>query len=206
MQVSKQEDGIKKVFGKITVDKVSEGRKKNAHQAQIRQIISVVYPGVRSNNSLNDKLFSGSEFGVEAKSFEERRVCFLPIPIGTTAEEVQARLDALPNARIAKILSLNPILSKEQENAMKTGLSKNEDGSLKTIDDYRESQSIRNEQGEKVYYQGHEQYRQTIFQDGSLGPVEDVDLRADDLSDFNPIHMSESALAAVTTYGAKTEF
>jgi len=204
MQVSKQDRGLKQSFGPITVDKVGPSLNPKKHQAQVRQVVTTIYPGVRSGNSLQDGLFSDAEFNAESQSFEENRVAFLPIPIGTTVEQVLDKIKSFPNARLIRILSLNPILSEEQKQAMEKGLSKNEDGSIKTIEDYANAQAVRTEEGgPEVLYKGHRQYRVTSFMNGVSGPVEDIDTREEDLFDMNPIQMTEGQFQAKTAAEAK---
>jgi hypothetical protein len=109
----------------------------------------------------------------------------------------------LPHARIIKILSLFPILTEEQTNAIRTGLSKNDDGSPMTQEDYAKKQAIVDKDNQPVLWNGFSQYRVTAFTDGKSGPVEDVDKRQDDLLDLAPIHMTAQEVAATTVAEAK---
>lgn len=207
MQTAKQTTGIVKVYGAITVDKVGPSLNSKKAQAQLRQTVTNVYPGVRPGNSLNDGLFTAEEFGSETQEFIEERVAFVPVPLTATLEDVQKRISALPKARITRILSLKPILTKEQENAMVQGLSKNEDGSPKTMEDYENSQHILNKAKEKVLYQGkYPQYRVTSFLDGNSSEPQDLDFREEDLLDLYPLQMSADQLLATTARGARKAF
>lgn len=193
MQNAKQ-SGARKTYGKITVDKVGPSLNSKRDEAQLRQAVVSEYPGIRPNNSLNSGLFDESEFGVPGQKFTEERVCWIPVPSGTTKEEVEKRLEQLTNARLIRILSLRPILTEEQTAAMERGLSKNPDGSLKTIEDYAEQQAVRERSedgnGQKLTYKGHQQYRAIAFQDGKAGAVEDIDLREEDILDMQPVEMA----------------
>lgn len=186
-----QTAGPDKIFGKITVDEVREGLNPKKHTAQLRQVVTSVYAGVRNGNSLQDPLFTDEQFGTEPTSYEEQRIAFVDVPKGFTKLQVEAQLKKLPKARIYRILSLTPILTQEQERAIAVGLSKNPDGSPMTIEDYK-AKFIVNPKGEAVLYNGHNQYRTTKF---SQTVTEDVDLRAEQLIELSAgaMQMSESA-------------
>lgn len=198
MQLTKQNVGVRKSYGTITVDNVSPSLNEKKHQAQLRQVVTSIYPGVRPGTSLSDGLFPAEAFGAEAQEYSEERVTWVPVPVGTTKEQVEAQLKSLPNARLVRILSLKPILSEEQKNAMQIGLSKSQaNGAPLTEDDYREKQAVRYgdghpQAGQKIPYNNHEQYRVITFMDGKAGAVEDIDLREDDLNDLVPVQMGES--------------
>jgi hypothetical protein len=195
MQPAKSSTGVRKVYGKITVDKVEPSLNEKKHQAQIRQSVTNIYPGVRAGNSLNDALFPAEAFGTEAQEYTEQRVGWIDVPVGTTAEQVQQALDKLPNARLVRILDLKPILSEEQKRAMETGLSKKADGNLLTLNDYREKQAVRDSKTkEKIAYKGHEQYRVIAFMRGDSGPVEDIDMRDETLASAEPVHFGQEML------------
>lgn len=206
MQIAKQNTGVTYQFGKIVVDKVGPSLNEKKHQAQLRQLVTSIYPGVRPGNSLTDPLFSAEAFGAKAQEFVEERVTWVPVPVGTTKEQVEAQLEKLPNARLVRILSLNPILTEEQKNAMKAGLSKStETGAPLTEDDYREKQAVRYgkehpQAGEKIPYGEYEQYRIIAFMDGKNGAVEDIDLRAQDLESLKAIHMGEEPVLESTKF------
>lgn len=173
---------IVKSFGAITVDNVGPSLNPKKHQAQVRQIVTSLYPGARGSNSLSDGLFQDSEFGV-GEAFEEVRVTWIPVPIGTTVEAIQAQLAKHTNARLVKTLSLYPILSEEQRNAMATGISS------KTLADYEEK-CVLNAEGQAVMYKGYKQYRHISYRNTA---VEDVDLRDAEVADFAPISMGTAS-------------
>lgn len=174
----KAQNSIRNSYSKITVDSVGPSLNVKKHQAQIRQTVTALYPGARANNSLSDKLFEPENFGL-GESYDEVRVTWIPVPIGTTIEEVQAKLAKHPNARLVRTLSLNPILSEEQIQAMEQGVSD------KTMEDYK-AKFIVDPSGAAVLYKGHKQYRHIAFRTEA---VADVDLRESDLKDAGPISM-----------------
>lgn len=206
MQLSKQNTGIQYHFGKIVVDNVGPSLNEKKYQAQLRQVVTSVYPGVRPGTSLSDPLFPAEAFGAETQEFTEDRVTWVPVPIGTTKEQVEKQLEGLPNARLIRILSLNPILTEEQKNAMAAGLSKSQEtGAPLTVDDYREKQAVRYGKehelaGHKIPYKGYEQYRVIAFMDGKNGPVEDIDLREQDLESMKAVHMGEEPVLESTKF------
>jgi hypothetical protein len=178
----KTENSVSRTFGRITVDSVGPSLNPKKHQAQVRQIVTSLYPGARGANSLSDALFADKQFGV-GEAFEEVRVTWIPVPIGTTVKQVEAQLAKHPNAVLQRTLSLNPILSEEQEQAMASGLS------TKTLDDYREKHIV-DAQGNPVLYKGRKQYRNISFR---ITAVEDVDLRDSDFADFAEVSMTEKS-------------
>lgn len=176
--------------GSVTVDKVGVSpnfQKEGSISAQLRQVIKTktTYPAKRMTSSMDDALFTPEAFGLgEGQSYDgiEQRVHWLNIPIGTTAEQVQAMLDPT-TATIVKHLSNRPILSAEQQNSIERG--------LKTIDDYANTQMVRypantmkgnvNVGGQIILDpNGKVQYRATSF---SKNIVEDNDKRNADMTD-----------------------
>lgn len=151
-------------YGPVTVDSVGESLNVKKHQAQLRQVVKKKYPGGKPSDSLTSALFNTSAFNFEETEFEEQRVAWVPVPIGTTKAQVEAQLKTV-QPRLVKILSLTPILSEEQERAMETGISN------MTHEDYLERQAVRQTSteegvlGEKVTYRGQEQYRRIVFRD-----------------------------------------
>lgn len=163
--------GVQKIFGAITVDEIREGLSDKKMTAQIRQLVTNAYPGVRGDNSLQDALFEGESFGAETVEYQEIRVAFVDVPLGSNKKSVTERLKKFPKARIYRILSLTPILTKEQERAMETGLS------TKTREQY-EAGFVIDENEKPVLWNGHKFYRSTKF---SQEVTEDVDLRPSQL-------------------------
>lgn len=178
-------NGIKQSFGAITVDSVGPNQyNQDKWQAQIRQEVSTIYPAARPHDSLSDGIFDASSFG-EGQTYIEKRVTWVPVPKGTTAQQVQARLKQTPDAVLHKTLSLKPILSEEQVNAMSTGLSS------MTEDDYAEK-AVKDANGNIVLYANQfPQYRSIKFKRNFAA---DTDLRSADYDELTGrIQMAESA-------------
>lgn len=130
------------VYGPITVDKVDKGQftKAGFMQATLRQVVTRYdsYPTARVGNSLSDSLFAESEFSaIERKDFEnkETRIAWMDVPEGTTVKDVEERLKLAKTARLYKILSNAPILTKEQLSSIERG--------QKTMDDFAKTQVVR---------------------------------------------------------------
>lgn len=107
------ENSVKKEqsFGKIIVESVKpHAYKDDVLSAQLRQIVKrkSIYPGKNTGNDKQDALFSAPDFGGEPTVYEteQARVCWIDVPLGTTAAQVQAKIDALGDAaRIYQIVS-----------------------------------------------------------------------------------------------------
>lgn len=181
MKTIENTNTIEKRYGKITVDSVAPSLNAKKHEAQVRQTVTSLYPGAKGSNSLSDALFADKAFGV-GEAYDENRVAWIPVPIGTTIKQVELLLAKHPNARLVKTMSLNPILSEEQEQAMQNGVSN------KTIADYR-AKYVVDPQGEAVLYKGFPQYRNISFR---LNAVEDIDTREQDLADMAEVTMTSS--------------
>lgn len=171
------ENGKKVVFGKISVDSVAPGLNTIKDQAQLRQIVETIYPEVRGND-----LFSSDDFGGEGSKYESTRVMWIDVPAGTALEEVQARLDKFPNARIQRTLGLKVHLTDAQIQARIAGIN------TKTDAEYAASQMVKDEQGQPVLYHGKPMYRVYSL---SLNGDADIDLREQQL---------ESVLAKETPF------
>lgn len=111
-------------FGKITVDSVSPSLKPGIGQAQLRQIVKRSY-GAGQPSDLKDSLFTPEEIGASNKEYEEIRVTWVDCNINATPEEVQAKVDTYPNARIARILSDKVVLDSNQKSVLQNGLTGN---------------------------------------------------------------------------------
>jgi hypothetical protein len=185
MENSNQERIRKTIsFGKISVSRVYENNyKPEFHTAELKQTVTTksYYPSKSVNSDKQDNLFGTSEFGLEEQEYEttETRVAWMNVPIGTTVEQVEARLKQAPEAVLMKSLSYTPILSSDQIYAIQQG--------LRTKDDFAKSQAVRlpeNEAtiadgtaGKLALHEGNVQYRQVFFK---LTKVEDEDLRTPD--------------------------
>lgn len=148
---------ITHVFNKITVDKVEDHKyKKDLMQAQLRQVVSVTYPSTRVGNSLSDNLFDVEDFNLTAgKTYESNRIAWVNVPKGSTMESVVAQLAKLPNARLQRILASEPILSEEQKQGIKAGLT--------TVEVIGESQMVRDEENNPILHAGLPQYKVNVF-------------------------------------------
>lgn len=114
-------------FGPLTVREVSASKfqKEGTLTATLEQkvITTALYPSKKFGNERNDNVFDAEDFDVESQefSYEETRIAFMLVPVGTTKEEVEAKLKNFPNARIYRVLSSKPILTSDQEWAIKNG-------------------------------------------------------------------------------------
>ena len=175
-----QESGIKRVDTEVVVEKVEPHiRSEKKLNATLRMSVNATYPEAGVGNSLNDSVFAIKDFGFgDGDTFEEKRVAWIDVPVGLTVEQVQAQLDNFPKARIYKILSLEPVLTDQQKNAMANGVSfyTNDAGKQEpiTMDYYLERQLVIDGDEQPALYKGHRQYRVTPFsQDGQA----DIDMR-----------------------------
>lgn len=162
--------------------KATEFQKEGSVTAQLRQKHTTVswYPSKQATNSKSDSLFSNDEYGYGEQSFEsvENRVAFMNVPVGTTMEIINSRLDATPKARIYRELSNHPILTTSQAYAISEG--------LKTKNEFANSQVARYGEnhpkaGELVTKDGKPMYRVTFF---STEAKADVDSRTSDPNDY----------------------
>jgi hypothetical protein len=155
---------MKKTFSKLTCTGVSaHAFKPELDSAELRQTVTTSYP-TRTTNS--EGLFSDEEYNLESQDFTSERVCWIDVPKGTTPEQVQTRIDKLPNAKIKRILSMRPILSDNQKAAIAKGIT--------TLDKIKASQTVSDENGEIVLWNGNPQYKKL---QPSWSGEEDVDLR-----------------------------
>lgn len=139
-----ENSGIKKEYGKITVDSVAPHKfKSSIDQAQIRQVVAKIYPSATVGNNKQDSLFDVEEFGIEdGQRFESTRVTWIDIPKGTTKEQVEAMLAKLPDACIYQEVSDSAILTDNQERALEAGLA--------DLETYEKAQLVRDENGNEV--------------------------------------------------------
>lgn len=143
---------VKKVVpGAVQLDKMykSDYQKDKTQTVQLRQEVTVtsIYPSTQPKTG---GLFDVADFGIEGKEYtsKEERVAWIDVPETATAEQVQERLDKLPNKGIMKILSNRPILSANQKNAISRGIAE--------LDTFAEKQIVR-------YPEGHEKAGQLIL-------------------------------------------
>ena len=155
---------MEKIESKVTCTGVSaHAFKPELDSAQLEQEVVSSYP---TRYAESGGLFSAKEYGLETKDFSGKKVCWIDVPKGTTAEQVQARIDALPKARIQRILSMKPILSENQKAAIEKGLT--------TLEEIAEKQTVKDAEGNVVLHNGAIQYKKL---QASWNGAEDVDLR-----------------------------
>jgi len=129
---------------KIVVEeiRISEFQKEDTATAVLRQIVTTFskYQGKRQNNSFTDAIFANEEFGEEflEKEYEsvENRVAFVNVPLNATVEQVQKAIDAIPRARIYRILDNHPILSDAQLYSIRIGQRTKDQYALKQVARY----------------------------------------------------------------------
>lgn len=169
-----------------------EYSKEGTEQAYIRQLVEIVshYPAARVSNSKSDSLFSLADFsglgeGRSYPSRPENRVAFMTVPEGTTAEQLNAMLANYPKACVYRISSNHPVLTEEQEMAIKGGLRSKEWFADKQVlkhgpgaEDEETGESL---EGKLILMNGKPQYRASFF---SLQGKADEDYRNDDLADY----------------------
>lgn len=152
----------------ITVDAIAQGQFPKAGEltAQLRQVVTKVsiYDGKRVSNEMAGGLFSAAEFGGEFKdkvySKDEVRIAWISVPATITVAEVLTRLAATPDACIYRVLSNEPILSKDQQWSITQ--------QFKTKDYYAEQQVMRHGENSKtpgrlMLVDGKPCYRKTFF-------------------------------------------
>jgi hypothetical protein len=142
------------------------------------------------SNEFQDNVFSPAECGYETEKKDslEKRMAFLPVPAGTTVEQLQKLLDEkFPNARIYRILSSEPIVRKGQQYRIDKG-----ELSLDTI---ISNQTVVDKNGELILFNGQPQYRQTFFNKDGL--KEDVDTRT---TTVTPIAKKEEVLESISMF------
>ena len=165
-----KDSGIRKEYGAVTVDSVNPDKfKPNIASAQIRQVVTKIYPAATVGNSLSDNLFGTEQFDLgDGQSFEQTRVTWIPVPLGATKEQVQAMLDKCPDARIYQILSGEAILTEQQKAAIEAGLT--------SLEVFENSQMVKDSDGNAILDHNEElQYSAKFF---AKAGKEDIDLRA----------------------------
>jgi hypothetical protein len=175
-------------YSEITLDKVEAGQyqKEGTLTAQIRQTVTTIssYPSKQVTSDKQDGLFDTAEFGFGTKDFPnvETRVAWIPVPVGTTIEQVKAKL-VIANAQGATIyraMHNHPILDNNQKNAVKIGL-----GDV-TLDTFANRQVVRfpaehPQEGQICLDANNKvQYRRTFYWNK---PLEDQDFRSTDPAD-----------------------
>lgn len=186
-QVSNTENRVRKVLmkGNLEISRVhaTAYQKEGTLTAEIKQTITTksYYPSKSVSNNMQDNPFSTAEFGFSEQEYssEEKRVAWVDVPVGSTVESVAAKLAALPDATICKILANRPIITDSQQYAIKAGLT--------TMDAIADKQVVRYPVGHPqagaliLDSKGKVQYKATFFKNTA---TEDSDLRTSDPADF----------------------
>lgn len=148
-----ENSGIRKEYGKVTVDHVQDHKfKDQLAQAQIRQIVTKIYPSASVGNNKQDSLFDMGEFNLEGgKEYASTRVTWIDIPKGKTKEDVEAMLAQLPNACIYQEISDSVILTDNQEAALEAGLTDLEAFESKQIVRDADGNEVLDESGNPIY-------------------------------------------------------
>lgn len=186
-----------KDYQPITVTRVfkSEYDNINTETAELKQevIITTYYPKTKIKNSLQDNIFTESDFKTEETSYEriEIRQAWLTVPKGTSVTEMEFKLLDHKKARIYKILSNYPIVTKEEEDML------TQESPLITRDILAERQVVRHGDSSDTPHElildkyGKLQYRRLCF---SLKPLPDKDLRNNTANDMYKTDRLEAEL------------
>lgn len=185
--VQTSENRIEKnvTFGAIEVSRVYESQyqKEGTVTAELKQTVKTksLYPEKSVTSNFQDNIFSNEEFGFAKKEYdsEEVRVAWLDVPVGSTVESVQAKLNALPQARLYKILSNHPLISDNQAAGINRGFT--------TKDIIANGQAVRYSANHETMAgklipdtNGKVQYRGVYFK---ANTIEDMDKRTADVAD-----------------------
>jgi hypothetical protein len=177
-EVSKSEISTSRVYK-------SDYQKEGTLTAELKQIVTTksFYPSKSVANSLQDNIFSMSDFGFEEQEYENKevRVAWIDVPEGMTKEQVQAKLASTEGATLYRILSNKPIISDtEQYTIDNPDLDVN-------LDTFANRQAVRFPNGHEnegelaLDANGKVQYRRIAF---STKGVDDVDTRTEDPADY----------------------
>lgn len=173
--------------GSIEVSRVYAGQfqKEGTLTAELKQKFTTMsyYPSKQVADNIQDNPFGTAEFGFQEQEFkaEETRVAWIDVPMNSTIESVKARLAALPNAKIYRILSNRPIISDSQQYAI-------DNPQLETsLDSIAETQVVRYPDSDPnagkliLDNNGKIQYKRNAL---TIKGMEDVDSRTADPADF----------------------
>jgi hypothetical protein len=183
METTATESRIRKEVSKSTLDVSrvysSDYQKEGTQTAELRQKVTTksFYPTKAIANDKQDNVFGMEEFGFEEQEYvnEENRVAWIDVPVGTTIEQVKAKLAAHPTAGLYRILANKPILTDNQKYAVENNIA--------SYDTFANSQVVRFPEGAEragelaLDQNGKPQYRAIFFK--KEDPV-DQDLRTMD--------------------------
>jgi hypothetical protein len=155
---------MNKTETRIVVESVEPNTfKPEIAQAMLRQIVTSHYA---ARSVTTGGLYDEADFNLETQDFENNRVAWIDVPLTATVAEVQAKIDAMPNSRLQKTLSMKPILTTNQLIGIQRGLT--------TMEAIAEKQTVRDEDGNIILWNGKPQYRINSF---NASGAADVDLR-----------------------------
>lgn len=172
---------------KIQVSRIfkSEYQKEGTMTAELKQAITTTssYPSKVVSNSLQNNIFSTSDFGFEEQDYvnTENRVAWIDVPLDATVEMVQEKLDSFKEATLYRILSNKPILADTEKYAVD-----NPEINV-TLDTFANRQVVRYGTGHEkegkitVDQNGKVQYRRIAFDKNGKT---DVDERTSETNDF----------------------
>jgi hypothetical protein len=188
-------------FSPIELDDlmISENQKEGTITAQLRQKVTTVsfYPAKKVTSDKQGGLFNVKDFGFEEQTYTsvENRVAWVPVPAAATKEQVIAAIGGKPDSVIYRILSNEPILTKDQQYGIGTG--------LRTLDFYANQQAVRFPENAETIADGTAgkltldnnkvQYRRTFYWEENM---EDVDLRGSGKEYISPELQAELAGSA----------
>lgn len=159
-------------FGPILVDHVAPSMYKSGrNQAQLRQEVTRNYASGQVGNNLQDAFVAPAHFGFADNAYTEKRVSWVDVPADWDVTRVEAHLKSMPNARLYKMLSSEPVVTSTQEAWMD---SVSEQEAQELVQKIADRQMVLDADGNPVFYKGKPQYR-AIFFSASAKP--DVDER-----------------------------
>lgn len=159
-------------------------QKEGTVTAEIKQTVDskAFYPSKSVSSNLQDNPFSTEEFGFGGQEYSSSsvRVAWIDVPENSTPEQVQAKLQTLPKARLYRILSNHPIISDRQEYAIANKVT--------TLDVIADRQAVRyplthaTHAGKLIMdTNGKPQYKGVFFKSSFM---EDIDRRTKIRDDF----------------------
>ena len=198
-----QEQGVRKQVSKSSLEvtrvHATVWQKEGTLTAEIKQTVTTksFYPSKSVANNLQDNPFATSDFGFEEKEFvsDSKRVVWVDSPIGSTVESVIAKLAMLPEATIYRIYANKPILTENQEYAIKAGLTTKDAIADKQVLRYGEGNE---NAGKLILKDGKPQYKADFFKSTAKA---DEDLRTEDPADYYATPTMKIELSTSITVG-----
>lgn len=199
--------GIKQKFNPITVDMLREPLGEKAKEvkqtAQLRQVVTTVYPASSFGNEFQDALGSAPD----GEAYDENRMAFVDVPKNVTEEQVQAMIDELEDAVIYKIITsdYSELLTSNQINWAERMIESDEE-KVAYFENIRNNLLVKNSDSEAIDRKGNVidnptsdnprcQYKATYF---SKTARADVDTRLS-------VEELDQAIAAENADNAKAE-